>query len=234
MLSTFIILVVVKYQKNKNSYTTEINILKAKHENFILQTQIEIQEQTFQNISRDIHDNIGQKLSLAKLYLTKYSDTNSGQNNAASDIIGNAIADLRNLSRTLSSDIVIADGIIKAVETEIQLMQKSSIFRTALHVSGEAVFLDDSKDLILFRIIQEALQNIVKHAQASEISIEFNFFLEKLNISIKDNGQGLSEKFIYGQGLKNMEARTKLLCGDFEIKNNSPVGVEIALNIPLK
>ena len=66
---SFIVTIVYKYQQKQNAYFKDIEMLKTSHQNALLQSQLEIQEQTFQNISREIHDNIGQKLTLAKLHL---------------------------------------------------------------------------------------------------------------------------------------------------------------------
>ena len=111
LLISFIVAIVYKYQQKQNAYFKDIETLKAVHENTLLQSQLEIQEQTFQNISREIHDNIGQKLTLAKLHLNTlnfYNTTAAAlQVTDSAVMIGEAINDLSNLSRSMSSEILL-------------------------------------------------------------------------------------------------------------------------------
>lgn len=233
MLSSSIIWVVYKYQKKQNAYLNEITVLKAIHENAMLQVQIEIQEQTFQNISREIHDNVGQKLSLAKLQILNAHNKISTDLNSTANLITRAIADLRNLSRTLNSEIVLANGLIHALEFEIEQIRKTNLFEIQFEKSGEIVFIEDRKELIIFRIIQECLQNIVKHALAKKVSISIHFSVTHLNLIIKDNGKGFGENFVKGQGLHNMQARAEILGGELIIRSNETSGSVLEITIPI-
>ncbi len=232
LLSSVIIIVVFKYQKRQNKYANEINTLKAEYENAILKSQIEIQEQTFQNISREIHDNVGQKLSLAKLYLSDSQNPSSDLYNTAA-IIGDAISDLRDLSRTLSSEMIISNGLIHALKHEIQYIDRTSLFKVYFEIKGDSLFLEDKIELVIFRVIQEAIQNVIKHAKASAVTICLEYHSTELNVLIKDNGIGYCEINSEGQGLKNMKGRAKLLGGSFEIKGDSYKGTVIEIKIPL-
>ncbi|MEJ7611686.1 MAG: ATP-binding protein [Ferruginibacter sp.] len=232
-LSSFVIWVVFKYQKKQSAYLNEINVLKAVHENAILLTQIEIQEQTFQNISRDIHDNIGQKLSLAKLLLINDQKENDSKGNNVVNIITESINDLRNLSRTLSSERVLSNGFIEAVDFEIEQLKKVSSYNIELHILGEKIFLENGKELILFRIIQESLQNIIKHSEADKIVMTVKYSSESIDVRICDNGKGFNEHIVMGQGLHNMQARTKTLGGEFIIFSNERSGTTLNLIIPI-
>src|SRR3954468_3052481 len=106
LLITFITIIVYRYQQKQNAYYKNLEELKVKYENAMLQSQLEIQEQTFQNISREIHDNIGQKLSLAKLHLNTLNIGNtkemSSQIDDSVNMIGEAISDLSDISRSMS------------------------------------------------------------------------------------------------------------------------------------
>ena len=122
LLISFIVSIAYKYQQKQNAYFKDIETLKSSHENTLLQSQLEIQEQTFQNISREIHDNIGQKLTLAKLYLNTldFTDTDKSrlQVNNSVTIIGEAINDLSDLSHSMSSEIILTHGLINALQFE--------------------------------------------------------------------------------------------------------------------
>ncbi len=237
LLISFIITIVYKYQQKQNAHFKDIEALKTSHENSLLQSQLEIQEQTFQKISREIHDNIGQKLTLAKLYLNTlnyaYTDKTMVQVNDSVNIIGEAINDLSDLSHSMSSEIILNNGLIRALEFEAAQLTKSGIYKICFSATGSPVFMDTNTELMLFRIVQEVLNNIVKHADASEIDINLHYTDALLIIEIKDNGKGFyTSKTWPGTGLQNIKKRTNILKGNFNINSTIDVGTQIKIEIP--
>jgi len=233
VLCLFIVWFVYKYQQKQNLHLIEIAQLKVIHENAILQSKIEIQEQTFQNISRDIHDNVGQKLTLAKLQLVSLKGSDKMQLSDIAAAIGYALDDLRNLSRTLSSDIILQNGLVEAINYEVTQLTKTNLFEIRFELLGENVFLDGKRELILFRIIQEALQNIVKHAKATKVWIVAEYQTDDVIIIIKDNGTGFREAAAKGLGLTNIQTRATLLGGNCEISSQPGYGTTLNLIIPI-
>src|SRR5882724_8425892 len=157
LLMSFIVTIVYKYQQKQNTYFKDLEELKITHENALLQSQLEIQEQTFQNISREIHDNIGQKLTLAKLHLNTLNFNEKEktllQVNDSVDMISEAINDLTDISRSMSSEIILNNGLIKALEFEAAQLRKSGIYSISLSTTGNTVFLSATTELVLFRIV---------------------------------------------------------------------------------
>jgi len=232
----FIVNILYRYQQRRNNYIKELDDLKIEHENALLKTQLEMQENTFQKISREIHDNIGQKLSLAKLYLNTISDSNISktvpQIKDSIVIISEVINDLSDIAHSLSSDIILNEGLVKAVEIEVGQLRKLCIYEIDLAITGDSVFFEFEKELILFRIIQEALQNIMKHSEASAISIHLHYNSTQLTMLIKDNGKGfVIEEKKEGVGLINIRRRTSILKGDFSIQS-SAAGTQLSITIP--
>lgn len=227
------------YQKKQNTYINEMEIIKASHEKAILESQIEIQEETFQNISREIHDNIGQKLTLAKLQLNTLSlsaETNLKESiNSSIEMISEAILDLSDISRSMSSEIIQNNGLIKALEFEIAQLQKSGLYTISLTLKGHPVFLESHFELMLFRIVQEAISNIIKHAAANSIELLLIYENNFLMLQIVDNGKGIeyAENFLQGIGLQNMRKRALQLNGEMTIKRNEEKGTTITIKIPL-
>lgn len=238
-MAIFISFIVYRYQQYQNSYYKELENLKSIHKNEILQSRIEIQEQTFQNISREIHDNIGQKLSLAKLRLNtlEINNVNSIQENLdqAINMIGESISDLSDISRSMSSEMILNNGLIRALEFETEQMQKSGKYKIELTVKGDGRFMDAKMELVLFRIVQEALNNIMKHSDASNICIIMNFSEDALLLDIQDNGKGfkLDGHDYKGSGLNNMQKRALALNGKFNINSTPGEGTTIHLKIPM-
>lgn len=228
LLITYLI---YSYKKKQLSHLKLINKLKVEHKNLLLLTQIEIQEQTFQHISREIHDNIGQKLSLAKLHLNRL---NVISNQGPVEVIGEVIKELRDLSRSLSSDVLLHHGLVRSIEMEVEQVMKVELFQIKFRVIGEPLQLSLQQELIAFRIIQEAIQNILKHANAFTIEIELHYSEDYLLLKIVDNGKGFvfAESSFKGMGLENMRKRANMINGDFIIDSHTGGGTIVTLKIP--
>ncbi|MBP6431306.1 MAG: sensor histidine kinase [Ferruginibacter sp.] len=237
LLVTFIVSVIYKYQKKQLAYFAEVEQLKITHENELLKSQLEMQEQTFQNISREIHDNIGQKLTLAKLHLNTLDFGNTSkietQVNNSVDIITDAINDLSDISRSMNSELILNNGLIKALEFEVAQLKKSGQYQVQLFITGNAIFLKEDVELVVFRIVQEVINNIIKHANATNIAMQIDYGTTWLQLKIKDNGKGFSTANSYGTGLKNMQKRTQLLKGTFNIVSEAAKGTTITIQIPI-
>lgn len=235
---SFIVTIVYKYQQKQNAHFKDIENLKASYENTLLQSQLEIQEQTFQNISREIHDSIGQKLTLAKLHLNTLNFKNkSATEDQVSDsvrMIGEAITDLTDISRSMSSDIVLSNGLIKALEFEVNQLRKSGLYEIEIEISGNPVFMESAMELLLFRIVQEAINNIIKHAEATAINLHLHYNTAMLRMEITDNGKGFTaDRTNFGTGLQNIKKRAALLKGSFNINTLAGTGTELRVDIPL-
>jgi signal transduction histidine kinase len=236
---SFIVSIVYRYQQKQNAYFKNMEELKQSYERIMLHSQLEIQEQTFQNISKEIHDNIGQKLFLAKLHLHSLSfNENSFIKEKVNDsisLIGDSITDLSDISRSLSSEIVLVNGLLNALEFECSQIERLGLFNIKLLVHGEVIFLDFQKELVLFRIVQEALNNIVKHAAAKIILLKLYFDKKMFRMDIIDDGIGfvLNEGGERGMGLFNMKRRAETLNGKCRINSVPNNGTAIEIEIPL-
>ena len=239
LLVIFIINIIYRYQQKQNTYLKDIQALKVSYENAMLQSQLEIQEQTFQNISREIHDNIGQKLTLAKLHLNtlNYSERDKSiiQVTDSISMISEAINDLSDISRSMSSEIILNNGLIKALEFEVIQLEKSGLYTINVNTEGYTVFLNSNTELILFRIAQETLNNIIKHAQATMINIHLNYTTSLFIMEITDNGKGFNkDDILLGTGLQNIKKRAAMLNGIIKLNSVQDTGTQIKIEVPLK
>ena len=234
----FIVIIIYKYQQKQNAYYRGLEELKISYESAMLEAQLEIQENTFQHISREIHDNIGQKLSLAKLYLNTFNleGTSFADQKIVNTIslIGDSINELSDISRSLSSEIIFSEGLIKALENESLQLQKSGMFKIDFSVNGEIEFLDAKKELVLFRIVQEALNNIVKHSAAKNIFLKLSYKVPFLCLDIIDDGNGFSNNGSSknGMGLIHMKKRAETINGKCLIMSKPGNGTTIQIEIP--
>lgn len=235
LLFIFFLVVSLKRRRKMNLEKTQLH---TQFQEELLRTQLEIQEQTFKTISQEIHDNIGQMLSLAKLNLNtvdlQKEEKAAGKIGSAKDLVSKAIQDLRDLSKTLNTDTIAAAGLLNAIEAELHLLQKTGALETHFLTSGTPVKLDAQKELILFRIVQEALHNVIKHAQASEVSVSALFEDGQFLLQIRDNGCGFEERSrpLFGSGLRNMQSRSKLIGADWKIESGKTGGTAICITLP--
>lgn len=234
-----IIILVLVYQKKQAAYLREKTALKAAFEKELLEAQLQMQEQTLRHIAQEIHDNIGQTLSLAKLNLNTISpakpETLPVKISNTKELVSKAITDLRTLSKTLHSEAVLSVGLPEAIALELQLIEKAGVIETSLQVAGTPLPLDKQKELILFRAVQEALNNAIKHSGAGSIVVALLYTASELQVTVKDNGKGFpaeAAKTESGSGLRNMRNRARLVGGRFEINHAQP-GTEIRLNLPI-
>ena len=237
-MAIFISLIIYRYQQKQNIYFKDIEALNTLHENTLLQSQLEMQEHTFQTISREIHDNIGQKLTLAKLYLNTLNfavgQKTSLQVKDSVDIIGEAITELSDLSRSMSSEIILNNGLIKALEFETEQLARSGIYTINFSATGNPVFMDSDTELLVFRMVQEALNNIVKHAAAAIVDINLHYTGNSLTVLVNDDGKGFNTAEARpGAGLQNIKKRATLLKGNVTISSTSGSGTKIKIEIPL-
>jgi two-component system, NarL family, sensor kinase len=238
IICTTLIIIFTLYQR-KFKFSKQMELLEEDHQKSLLTAQLEMQEQTFQHISQEIHDHIGQRLTLARLYLNSRKQHDAATEEELIDqsagLIETAINDLKQLSRSLTADLIKDYGLIKAVQFETERLNKPGL-HTHLTVSGNTVFLDTEKELILFRIIQEALQNMMKHAKATSATINLNYENENLFITVADNGTGFDDTAVTltgKSGIKNMQRRAELLLGKCTISTRIHGGTSVNLQIPI-
>ncbi|MEO6914571.1 MAG: ATP-binding protein [Chitinophagaceae bacterium] len=239
-----IILLVFIYQKRQLIYVREKEQLKVDFEKQILESKLEIQEQTFKNISQEIHDNIGQVLSLAKLTINTMNiedtDTLPAKIDSSKQLISKAIEDLRNLSRNLNTDYITDLGLAVSIENEIRLLKNAATYQVDTVVTGEVYRLHHQQELIIFRIFQEVLQNIIRHSQASVIVVSFLYTPGIFSLQVSDNGKGFdintleqTENITPGIGVRNMRYRANLIAAEFTINSNLGKGTMIEIMLPV-
>lgn len=236
MLSSITIVLILIYQKRRQQHMIEMATLKQTYEQTLLQSQIEVQEATLSTLSQELHDNVGQLLSTAKMLLgiTERNITNPPDTLiTANETVGKAITEVRSLSKSLSKEWLEQFDLIKNLEAEVERVNSAKTMKIDLEHSGKLTLKTDEQ-IILFRIIQEAIQNAIKHSGANNICI--SIFLEDrlLVTNIKDNGKGFAQnQAIDGVGIINMKHRTKLLGGTIEWQSSNE-GSNVIITLPVK
>jgi signal transduction histidine kinase len=153
------------------------------------------------------------------------------------ELLSQSIQDLSDISKGLNADFIKQHGLIKAIEDETQHIRQAGLFSIDCIVTGDPIYMDAKKELIIFRIVQEAFNNIIKHAEPrhSELSLHYNE--TTLYIAVSDDGNGFDTTIPRASrqaGLKNMETRIKMLGGTMSISSRPERGTVLSFSIPFK
>ncbi len=224
MISLFLI-----FQKRKNSLLLQQKEAEKKFEKAIAETQIEIREETLRNISWELHDNIGQLLTLAKIQV----DVAQGDPKKlpeVTDTITKSLVELRALSKLINPDAIKSLSLTEAIALEIERFNRLQYIEASLTNNEEVRELDDKAEIIIFRILQEFFSNTVKHSKASKLAVDVTYDLHKLVINAKDDGVGFNIKdnsIRKGIGLCNMQSRAKLIGAEIDINSQEGKGTSI-------
>jgi signal transduction histidine kinase len=240
ILVGFIAVILLLYQKKQNLFNTKLVGIKANYDKELLKTQLEIQEYTFQYISREIHDNIGQFISLAKLQLNTLDMKENIQATQrigdTVDLLTRALDELRDLSRSLSSEIIRNGGLTKAIEQLVIQLQKLTTPQVTYELKGDYQFLDEQREIFILRILQEAINNVIRHSGAVRLHISLIYENNSLTMVIRDNGKGFNTSAIETRkntsGLNNMMKRAKMIDARFQVDSILNSGTEITLVVP--
>lgn len=208
--------IITVFLSNKRHAEQEVKIaqMQTDYEKELRVAEQEVQEHVLVNVGRELHDNIGQRLTYINMQMEQqkflYPEVKAALS-PLSETLNGTISELRRMAKNLNSDLLETNGLIPTIEQEVGRLRQ-------LHYNVEWVYdtepaLSKDQKVIAFRIFQETLNNILKHAHAKTISIalsgEFRF---KLVLSDDGKGFDVEEKMrsAAGSGLKNMMKRAEL------------------------
>lgn len=217
-------LVVVNYVRSKRKLLQEKIEREAAFQKELMHAQMEMQEHTFRSIAQEIHDNIGQILGLIKLNVNLLGFEMKGNEIVAtlSEQTKKAIAELRDLGTTYHTDKLAEQGLIVAAKNQLNQLQKTGFFETSFQSEFEKLNIEKNKMIFLYRMLQEALNNIVKHAGANKIWLSIYSQGEEVYITLQDNGRGFNptdQTFKPGIGLNSMQERAAMINVRAEVKS---------------
>lgn len=239
ILAVTLILFFLYFQQKKTTYLIEQRETRNRFDEEITKSKLEIQEQALKNISWEIHDNVGQLLSVAKMQLNilqaGLSEKQQLKVFEIGEIVGKSLQELRGLAKSLNPETIKNKGLIESVSHEIERFNRLNFVNATLIVSPNSYNLSNEKEIILFRILQEAFNNTLKHSKAEILTVELNYGLSHLEIILEDDGIGFDISDTAsrdGIGLQNMESRTKLIGAEFEINSSENGGFKLYINCP--
>jgi signal transduction histidine kinase len=230
-----------KNYKIKQQHILSNRLLQQQEENS--RAIIEAEEKERTRIARDIHDGIGQQLSAAKLNIEALKNTLNLTTERQQDLFNNtvsliddAVTEARQVSHSMLANSLLKLGLIGAVRDFINKLNNLAGVKINIETFGLNERLNETTEMILFRVLQEIVNNIIKHAKASEVSIQFIKHDNELCLLIEDNGVGFDTTQITnfkGIGIKNIQSRINYLNGkvyfDSSVNNGTTVNIEIPI-----
>jgi len=238
ILIVFGLIFFVAFQKRKNKILNEKLKLQIRYKDEIAKTKVEIQEQTLKNVAWELHDNIGQLLSVVNLQLNmmagkEFQDI-SEHLEETKNLVQTTVQEVRSLSKTLNSEIIKNNGLIRSIEIELERIERLNYAKTNFEILGEPKEIKHTDEIIIFRIIQEFLSNTIKYAKAKKIGLFLNYKGEFLYLSLNDNGIGFDTSIkTESSGLQNMKNRAELLNADYSHTSVIGEGTQLILTYKL-
>jgi signal transduction histidine kinase len=200
-------------------------IASADYRNKLLKAQLDGEEEERSRTARELHDGVASVLSAAKLQLSLLPTHAHCKN-----LIDQALQEVRNISHNMAAEIVSSEGLGFAVHSFCLRVSHPGLEINYIQL-GELPELTKREELLLYRSIQEAVTNIVKHANASEAIVQIHADGHYLQITIEDNGRGFKQTEEGGIGLRSLASRIKLLRGSLDIQSTTGIGTTVHIEI---
>lgn len=231
------------YQKKLVSQQLRLQTLQYAYQKELLSATIQAEERERERIGNDLHDEIGSALSAAKILIAQlaYSPTASPRElevvSTVEGLLGDSLRDIRNISQNLHPAVLAQFGLDKALYNLSSRCTDS--FAQGMQVQVELTStLSTSQELAVYRIVQEAVNNAMKHAQASRLTVLLQEQQTGLSLTIADDGCGFDYALAQqndqgGLGLKSLAARASLLDAALHIESEPGRGTRLHMAIPL-
>jgi two-component system NarL family sensor kinase len=245
LLVGFIVTSLLLYQRRQHRQEQQLVRMKDEYQQELLRSQLEIQETTFKTIAMELHDNIGQvlsvvKLSLSVLPLDKVHPAYESVQNSR-EMLNKVIYDMGNLTKSLHTDRITQIGLVEAMRFDLESLRRTGLLEVEFAVAGEEHQLEDQRSIFLYRMFQEMLNNILKHSKATRVNIAVNYSIDnKFVLQVEDNGVGFDvEKkrnhatSSSGIGLKSMTNRASLIGAQISVQSQPGKGTSIQVEVPL-
>jgi signal transduction histidine kinase len=245
LLFIFLLALVSLFQRRQAQFRAEKQALREAYQREILQAQIETQNQTLRHLGEELHDHIGQLLSVAILQLNVLDEELEKTPHASTiqqtgSLMGQILNDLRALSKTLNTDAVSRLGLHDSINLELERIRRTGRYQTELSVSGEPYPLNPQTAIVLFRMVQETISNTLKHARAKTIRVVLDYEPGCFRVGVADDGRGFQPKQTpdvtptgNGQGLSNLHRRASLLGGSCTVLSQPGDGCIVTITIPI-
>lgn len=215
----------------KSRYKTRLAIEQLNQQKKRSIAVVQAEEKERKRIAADLHDSVGQMLAAASMQLNKAI---KGQLpfEKVDELITKASSEVRNLSHQVTPELLLHHGLVKAIEHSIERLNEANdktVFSFFMHI--EEPLNNEVISLTIYRCFQELCTNILKHSQASEVTVQLDVDATEVQLMMEDNGIGFRRDATKGLGLKNIESRVALFDGVFFIDSTPGKGSTTIIRI---
>lgn len=242
----FIVTIFFLSERKKEKQEQELVKMKDQYDQELLRSQLEIQESTLKGIAQELHDNIGQVLSVVKLWMASLpveKDHAAFEGIQSSrEMLNKVIYDLADLTKSLHTDRITEIGLTEAIRFDLETLRKAGLLEINFSESGDQHHFAEQKSIFLFRMYQEMMNNVLKHSKATHVDVSVTHSNDhKFILKVHDNGVGFdpAKKKAHtvsssGIGLKSMTNRARLIGADISIQSQPENGTMIIVELPLE
>lgn len=236
-----IALLFVSHKRKKHTLESKMHAAILEQQNIAAKEILAAEEKERKRIASDLHDGVGQMMSAVKMNLSSIASKlflNNEQDVALLEktlaLVDESCKEVRTVSHNMMPNALLKSGLSSAVKSFLDKIDHKKI-KVNLHTEGLENRLPDTIEIILYRIIQETVNNVIKHAQANQLDISLIKDKDGISCTIEDNGIGFnhSTNSSEGIGIKNIKARVAYLQGTVEWDSSINKGTLVAVHIPL-
>lgn len=227
------------YKRKQSLLKSQLQTTLLIEKNNAAKKILEAEEKERKRIAEDLHDGIGQMMSAVKMNISSLADKIEFTNELDKNLIDKTLAladesckEIRNISHSMMPNALLKTGLSSAVKTFLDKIDHKKI-NVQLHTDGLENKLDDNVEIVLYRVIQETVNNVIKHAKANQLDISIIKDEDGIACTIEDNGVGFDTTTLNnGIGLKNIQSRVAYLNGTVEFNTAINKGTLVAIHVP--
>jgi len=233
LLTVFIIYFILLYRKSQ----TKLHFERERRKKELLQAEVEIKEQTLVNVSREIHDNLGQAAALVKINLSliskDISEADQQKITESSELIKKLIDDMRSLSQSLNGDNIKRKGIIAMLNIDKERINKTGYVEVNFQHPSKPIDLEFDRQTILYRILQELFTNTLKYAKATTIQLKIEENDTEIAVNYSDDGIGFNYQSALskGAGLTNIQDRCGIIDAKLYFESTIDEGTQVQITL---
>lgn len=239
LIIAIVLLFVIYYRRNIRAQQEKHN-LETAHQQQLIFSNLRTLEQERKRFAEDLHDEIGASLSAIRLYITSIDQQLMDadlkeQLLQVKKAIDQSMASARRISHDILPPGLEIMGLVTVVEDFVKPIAKAANIQIQVQQEGVSVKLHFERELVLFRVLQELLNNTLKHAEATFIQIVFTVSGDSYQIQYSDNGKGFdsTESHNRGLGISNITNRVKMVGGECTWRSASGEGFQIRIEVPI-
>lgn len=228
------------YRRHKLKEEAKLQLFITKQQELATKAILTAEENERKRIAGDLHDGLGQMIVAAKMNLSVMEDeipfTSEEQKftfEKVINLIDNSLKEVRTVSHTMMPNALLKAGLASAISEFIKQIDKR-IIKIQLHTEGLNERIDQNTESILYRVVQECVNNVIKHSGATQLDISLIKSADKIEATIEDNGKGFDIKTaVLGIGLNNIKTRIKYLKGEIEWSSEIGHGTIVSFHVPV-